>query len=110
MGTTTLPKKEIQWNPPLIRSLRGKRTQAEFGALVGVPQNTVWRWEARRARPDAEHARRLSRLAERERFLADWKLAGSLPPLGDLEEISKRVSAMVQRSLARSLREMADSH
>ena len=110
MGTTTLPKKEIQWTPRLIRRLRGKRTQAEFGALIGVPKNTVWRWERGRVKADAEHDCRLSKLAERERFLADWKLAGSLPPLGDLQEISQRVSAMVQRSLARSLREMADSH
>lgn len=107
MGTTTLSKKEIQWNPPLIRSLRGKRTQAEFGALVGVPKNTVWRWEARRARLDAEHARRLSRLAERERFLADWKLVGSLRIVGDIEEGSREISRRVQESLERSARQLA---
>lgn len=108
MATPTLPRKDIHWVPGLIRELRGKRTQAEFGALLGVPKNTVWRWEKGRVKPDAAHAHRLSKVAERERFLAGWKVAGSLPPLGDLEEISKRVSALMRESLARSLRELAE--
>jgi transcriptional regulator with XRE-family HTH domain len=108
MGTTTLPKKEIQWLPALIRELRGKRTQAEFGALLGVPKNTVWRWEARHVKPDPEHARRLSKLAERERFLADWKLLGSLRVVGDLEEASREVRRLFHESVERTAHELAE--
>jgi transcriptional regulator with XRE-family HTH domain len=79
----------IEWTSQRVRRLRGKRTQAEFGRLVGVPKNTVWRWEAGYARPDAQRAARLSRLAKKERFLAHWELAGSAELLGDIEEGSK---------------------
>jgi DNA-binding transcriptional regulator YiaG len=65
----------LQWTPHLIKRLRGKRSQAEFGALLGAPKNTVWRWEAGQAHPDARYAARLSELAEREHFLTDWQLA-----------------------------------
>ena len=100
------PKKELAWTPPLIKQLRGKRTQTEFGALLGVPKNTVWRWEAGRAAPDGEHARSLSRLAESECFIEDWKLAGSMTLLGDIEEASRRISARVRKALARSARQL----
>ena len=64
----------MRWTPRLVKQLRGKRTLAEFGALIGAPKNTVWRWEAGEAQPDATYAERLSELAEREHFLKDWKL------------------------------------
>jgi len=54
-----------------------------------VPKNTVGRWKAGYAKPDAERAERLSRLAKKEKFLQDWKLEGSAELLGDLEEGSK---------------------
>lgn len=103
-------KKELVWSPTLVKMLRGKRTQAELGALIGAPKNTVWRWEPGYATPNAEHARRLSKLAERERFLADWKLAGSLPKeLGDLdlEKMSKQIAREFERALARTARQIA---
>jgi transcriptional regulator with XRE-family HTH domain len=109
MSTLTLPKKEIVWGAALIRQLRAGRTQAEFGALLGVPKNTVWRWEAGQARPDPVNAEGLSRLAARERFLADWKVGGSLTllkPLGDLEEASRRIHAQMIRQAARSARQL----
>ena len=99
-------KKEIEWTPALIRRLRGKRTQAEFGELLGAPKNTVWRWEAGYAAPDGEYARRLSKRAERERFLKDWKLVGSMELLGDIEEGSREISKMFRRAIARSAREL----
>ena len=110
MATTELglPRKEIAWTSPLIRRLRGKRTQAEFGALLGAPKNTVWRWEAGYSAPDAEYARRLSKLAARERFLKDWKLVGSVIGLGDIEEASRQTSRVFQESLARSARELTE--
>ncbi len=55
----------MEWTSQRVRRLRGKRTQAEFGQLIGVPKNTIWRWEAGYARPDAERAARLSRLAKK---------------------------------------------
>ncbi len=101
MSTLTTPKKEIVWDPVLVKMLRGKRTQAEFGESIGVPKNTVWRWEAGRAAPTTEHARRLSALAEQELFLADWKLAGSITWIGDIEEGSREITRQFRKSLAR---------
>src|SRR5881409_4402854 len=79
----------VQWTAERVKKLRAKRTQEEFGKLIRVPKNTVWRWEAGYAKPDAERAERLSRLAKKEKFLQDWKLQGSAELLGDLEEGSK---------------------
>ena len=97
-----LTKKEISWSPAQIKHFRGKRTQAEFGALLGVPKNTVWRWEAGQAKPTSVSARRLSALADKERFLKDWKLAGSVEILGDLEEGSRQIREMFKKPLLRS--------
>ena len=74
-GTTAWGQKPtLQWTPHLIKRLRGKRTQAEFGALLGASKNTVWRWESGQAHPDTRYAARLSELAEREHFLTNWQL------------------------------------
>src|SRR5438552_17368341 len=93
------PIKEIRWSGPLIRQLRGKRTLVEVGRLVGVPKNTVWRWEKRRASPDAANAHRLSALAQRESFLANWRLAGSGYLLGDLEEGRQQIRDLFRKSV-----------
>ena len=107
MGATlTVPKKEIHWTATLIRMLRGKRTMADLGKLLGVPKNTVWRWEADYAAPDSGNARRLSALAEKERFLADWKLAGSGIILGDLEAGDREIQVMFRRSLERTAKQL----
>jgi len=90
------------WTAERVKRLRGKRTQLEFGALIRVPKNTVWRWEAGYSRPDAERCRRLSEIARKERFRPDWKLAGSATLLGDLEEGS--------RHLARHLKFIPGNH
>ena len=92
-----------EWTPDKIRILRGKRTQEELGKIVRVPKNTVWRWEAGHARPDAERSRRLTKVAMKERFVADWKVAGSAVLLGDLEEGSQHLAKhfqLVSRSSA----------
>lgn len=83
---------EPRWTPDRIKRLRGKRTQEEFGKLIRVPKNTVWRWEAGHVQPDAERARRLARLAQRERFVKDWKVVGSAVLLGDIEEGSRIIA------------------
>src|SRR2546422_11518320 len=100
------PKRTIVWAPDLIRQLRGKRTQTEFGKLLGVPKNTVWRWEAGRTTPDAEHSRRLAQLASSERFFTGWKLEGSGRILGDLEQASKEISSELIKSINRSARQL----
>jgi len=92
--------------PALIRQLRGKRTQAQFGELLGVPKNTVWRWESGQVAPDPERAGRLSRLAEREHFLEDWKIEGSLKFLGELDKDSTKISQMVLKSIIRRARQL----
>jgi hypothetical protein len=104
----TIPKKAICWTPRLIRRLRGKRTLAEFGAIIGAATNTVWRWEDGRVEPDAEHGRLLSELAVRERFLKDWKLAGSGVLVSDLEAASYNLSAELQRTLERRTRSLRE--
>ena len=104
----TIPKKAIRWTPRLIRRLRGKRTLAEFGAIIGATTNTVWRWEDGRVEPDVEHGRLLSELAERERFLKDWKLAGSGVLVSDLEAASYKLSAELQRTLERRTRSLRE--
>jgi hypothetical protein len=66
-------KKQRYWTSYLIKQLRGKCTQAAFGALLGAPKNTVWRWESSQESPDTRYATRLSELAKREHFLSDWQ-------------------------------------
>jgi DNA-binding transcriptional regulator YiaG len=100
VDTPTIEKK-IHWTPRLIRRLRGKRTQVEFAGLVRATMNTVWRWEDGRSQPDEEHARLLSELAERERFLKDWRLAGSGTLVGDIDTALGRSSAALRQTLAR---------
>jgi hypothetical protein len=103
-GETTAwgQKPVLQWTPHLIKRLRGKRTQAEFGALLGAPKNTVWRWEADQAHPDAIYAARLSALADREHFLTDWQLVGSMTLLGDLESARADIAKLFRTSLERT--------
>ena len=91
------------WTASLIRRLRGKRTQATLAKLLGVPKNTVWRWEAGRVRPDARHRTALTKLAEREGFVADWEVVGSMSLIGELEPASRAIS----RDFARALRHSA---
>lgn len=100
--------KETGWTPALIRMLRGKRSQAAFGELIGVPKNTVWRWEAGSVSPDPENANKLSALASREGFLRDWQLAGSMALIGDLEPAAKKIGGAFKKSLARSAKQLKD--
>lgn|SRR5215831_7790892 len=95
------------WTPRLIRKLRGKRSLAQFGVLLGAPKNTVWRWEAGRSRPVSAYASRLSKLAEREHFLKDWKLAGSMSLLGDLESATSEIAELFRKSIERTSRSLA---
>ncbi|MDA1313444.1 MAG: helix-turn-helix domain-containing protein [Acidobacteria bacterium] len=97
-----LTEKEQTWDSALIRDLRGKRTQSEFGQALGVPKNTVWRWETGRCRPDENHAKLLSDLASREDFLADWRVFNSLRIMGDLEEGSREIRELFEESLERN--------
>src|SRR5262250_2453559 len=109
-GETTALKQrqEYRWTPHLIKRLRGKRTQAEFGALLGAPKNTVWRWEAGQAHPDARYAVRLSELADREHFLTNWQLVGSMTLLGDLESAKADVAKLFRTSLERTSHQLAE--
>jgi hypothetical protein len=101
-------KPVLQWTPHLIKRLRGQRTQAEFGVLLGAPKNTVWRWEASQAHPDARYAARLSALAEHEHFLIDWQLIGSMTLLGDLESARADIAKLFRTSLDRTSRQLAE--
>jgi transcriptional regulator with XRE-family HTH domain len=109
-GDTTAwgQKQPLHWTPHLIKRLRGKRTQAEFGALLGALKNTVWRWEAGQARPDTRYAARLSELAERERFLTDWQLVGSMTLLGDLESARADMAKVFRTSLERTSSQLTE--
>ena len=101
-------KKEMRWTPRLIKQFRGKRTLADFGALIGAPKNTVWRWEAGQAQPDATYAERLSQLAEREHFLKDWKLAGSMTLVGDLESAKAEIAELFRQSVQRTASQLTE--
>jgi len=109
-GETTVwgQKRALDWTPYLIKRLRGKRTQTEFGALLGAPKNTVWRWEAGQAHPDARYAARLSELAEREHFLTDWQLLGSMTLLGDLESARVDIAKLFHTSLERASHQLVE--
>lgn len=96
--------KQHSWSASLIKQLRGKRTQAEFGQSLGVPKNTVWRWEAGQVIPNQGHQERLSELADEEGFDSEWTLVGSIIILGDIEEGSKEISQEIQEGLERSAR------
>ena len=80
------------WTPAKIKRLRGRRTQAELGKIIKVPKNTIWRWEAGHARPDAERSRRLNQIAKKERHIHNWNVEGSAVLLGDLEEGSRHLA------------------
>jgi|SRR6266566_6418329 len=95
---------ENPWTAERVKRLRGKRTQEQFGKLVGVPKNTVWRWEAGYSRPDAKRSRRLARLAKMESFKRGWKLEGSAALLGDLEEGSREIAKLFKFSPIRLAR------
>jgi transcriptional regulator with XRE-family HTH domain len=105
-AVTLKAKRRMRWTRQLIRRLRGKRTQAQFGSLIGAPKNTVWRWESGQSRPDASYSRRLSELAAREHFLQNWKLAGSMKLAGELESAGSKIAARFRRSLERTSREL----
>ena len=104
----TTIKKETRWTPRLIKQLRGKRSLADFGALLGAPKNTVWRWEAGNAAPDATYSELLSGLAEREHFLKDWELVGSMTLLGDLEGAQAEIAELFRKSVERTARQLAE--
>src|SRR5437867_8505693 len=107
-GTTTLSKKKMRWTPRLIKRLRGKRTLAEFGALLGAPKNTVWRWESGKSQPDEVYAGRLSEIAEREHFLKDWKLVGSMTLVDDLDGAKAEIAKLFRQSLERTAGQLAE--
>jgi transcriptional regulator with XRE-family HTH domain len=88
--------------------LRGKRSQAAFGGLIGVPKNTIWRWETGSVRPDPENANKLAALARREGFLQDWQLAGSMVLIGELEPASNQIGEALKQSLARAAKQLKD--
>ena len=108
MRQETVVYEKIPWFPSTIQWLRGKRSRTEFAKLLGVSRGTISRWESRHYPPAARYARRLSKLAKRERFLADWKLVGSITWVGDLEEGSREISREFQRSLERTARFIAN--
>ena len=107
-NSSIITKKEIRWTPRLIRQLRGKRTLTDFGALIGAPKNTVWRWEAGQSQPDTNYSEQLSELAERERFLKNWKLAGSMTLVGDLDSAKAEIAELFRKSVERTARQLSE--
>ena len=47
-------------------------------------------------------------MAEREHFLENWKLAGSMKLIGELESAGSKIAAMFRRSLERTTRELGE--
>lgn len=52
-----------------IKEIRGKRSQAEFGALLNVDRTTVGSWELGRHEPDIETLLKISSIAN---VSVDW--------------------------------------
>lgn len=77
MSVATLPQKEIRWTSRLIKRLRDRRTQSEFAELLGATVEEIELWESGQAAPNSRQTEYLSEFAEKERFLRNWKLAGS---------------------------------
>ena len=101
------PQSALAWTGALVRRLRGKRTQAEFGRVLGVPKNTVWRWEAGVVAPDCRNARRLGRLAEREHFPQAFKVKGSLTIIGGAPSVAQRgLARLILGSLEQTARHL----
>jgi hypothetical protein len=76
--------------------------------LIGAPKNTVWRWEAGQSQPDTSYSELLTGLARRERFLNEWKLAGSMNLLGDLESANAEIAELFRGSIERSSHDLTD--
>jgi len=92
----------------LIRELRGERTLVDFAASIGTGKSTVSGWETGKAQPDETYSERLSALAEREHFLKDWKLAGSMRLLDDLENSDAQIDDLFRKSIERTARQLAE--
>lgn len=92
----------IRWAPMDLKGLRGKRTLEEFGAVLGVAKNTVWRWEAGRVKPSEEQMKKLNELAEKQGYWDQWQLKGSAILAGDLDEASAELKKQWQEADARS--------
>jgi transcriptional regulator with XRE-family HTH domain len=99
MSIATLPKKETRWTSRLIRRLRGSRSLDEFASLLNVSVEVIALWEIGQSEPDVAQMGKLSKLAERERFLKDWKLAGSGELIGDLDMASQEFSDELEHLL-----------
>src|SRR5574341_861604 len=95
----TLPKKETRWTLRLIKRLRGNRTQTEMAELIDSSAEEIELWESRQAEPSEDQMKKLSELAERERFLRDWKLAGSGVLLVDLEDALRKQREEINKLL-----------
>jgi transcriptional regulator with XRE-family HTH domain len=92
----------IRWAPMDLKNLRGKRTLKEFGVVLGVAKNTVWRWEAGRVKPSEDQMKKLNELAEKQGYWDQWQLKGSAILAGDLDEASAELKKQWQEADARS--------
>jgi DNA-binding transcriptional regulator YiaG len=100
--------KEMRWTPKLIKRLRGQRTLTEFADLIGISVEALSSWESGQLGPDNLQMKKLSEIADRERFLKDWKLEGSGILVGDLEIASEKFAYDVQRTLAVRAQELQE--
>lgn len=91
-----------RWAPMDLKNLRGKRTLEEFGVVLGVAKNTVWRWEAGRVKPSEDQMKKLNELAEKQGYWDQWQLKGSAILPGDLDEASAELKKQWQEADARS--------
>jgi transcriptional regulator with XRE-family HTH domain len=95
----------VRWAPTDLKGLRGKRSLQEFGDVLGVTKNTVWRWEAGRVTPDVAQMKKLNELAAKQGYWDQWQLKGSATLVGNLEEASAKLKQEWKEADARSLAE-----
>ena len=96
-GVTATVKEDVRWTPRQIKQLCSAQPRTLFGF-------------GKRAMPPRmqNYLERLSRVAEREGFLKDWNLAGSMTPLGDLESADAEIARLFRKSVECTARQLAE--
>lgn len=75
---------------------------------MGTTEEVVAGWEAGKPVADETNCEQLSPLAEREHFPEDWKLAGSMTLLDDLENAKAEIDDLFGKSIERTARQLAE--
>ena len=84
-----------------IKSLRTKErySQVQFGQLLGVKSNTIWRWENDKAKPNSETVKRIAQVLK---TTAAYLLGETDSPNQSFEERNNVLSTSTQKTEEKS--------